>query len=91
MVDDKKVEPATVASAVERAETIEEPLEDAIAAMVTKAQEAVADLAERSKTDKGAPFATDMLNALAVLQAHDQANFQRVKSALRAAKVEPGN
>ncbi len=60
---------------------------DAITAMVTKAQEAVSDLAERSKTDKGAPFAIDMLNALAVLQVHDQANFQRVKSELRAANV----
>lgn len=87
MVDDKRVEPTTVAGAIERAETVEEPLEDAITAMVAKAQEAVADLAERSKTDKGAPFATDMLNALAVLQAHDQPNFQRIKSALRAANV----
>ncbi len=87
MVDDKRVEPATVAGAVERAETVEEPLEDAITAMVARAQEAVADLAERSKTDKGAPFATDMLNALAVLQAHDQPKFQRVKSELRAANV----
>lgn len=61
--------------------------EEQAAAAITKARELVADLAERSKIDKGAAFEPDTLDALAVVRANDPAAFQRVMDGLKRAGV----
>ena len=47
--------------------------------VLANAKALIGDLAERAKTDKGAPFEPDVLSALAILRQGDQAAFQRIR------------
>ncbi len=47
----------------------------------------IIDLAERAKTDKGAPFEPAALEALSIMRASDQAAFQRLRDDLKQAGV----
>jgi putative DNA primase/helicase len=50
-------------------------------------QEFVQALVERVKSDAGAPFEPEALEALATIRAHDQPGYMRVRQALKAAGV----
>lgn len=62
-------------------------LDDQVSAKIDEARSAVANLAVRAKTDKGAPFEQDALCALSILRVHEPAHFQRVRDDLKQAGV----
>ena len=94
--DTEIASPPSVSGVIEDAETIEakpaqpqdgkgngpDPVD-----ILTNAKALVSDLAERAKTDKGAPFEPDALSALAILRQGDQAAFQRIREELKKAGV----
>ncbi|MDK1021840.1 MAG: hypothetical protein QGD90_09425 [Candidatus Hydrogenedentes bacterium] len=61
--------------------------EEQSAASIAEAETVVADLAERSKADKGAPFEPDTLDAINVLKVNEPAAFQRLMYELKKAGV----
>ncbi|MCZ6859211.1 MAG: toprim domain-containing protein [Alphaproteobacteria bacterium] len=54
---------------------------------LSNAKAVVIDLAERAKTDKGAPFEPDAIEALSTIRVHDPAGFQRLRDDLKKAGV----
>ncbi len=67
--------------------TVTASLPDAPGNALANAKALVSDLAERAETDKGAPFESDVLSALAILRYGDPAEYQRVREGLRKAGV----
>src|SRR5262249_16612273 len=60
----------TIASTIDGAEEVHDPLEG---------------LVERTKTDPGAPFTSEVLERLVALKKDDRAAFEKLRSELRAA------
>ncbi len=97
--DTEVVTPPSVSEVVESAETIEvksarprddkgnNPDQASQVDNLANAEALVSGLAERAKTDKGAPFEPDVLSALAILRQGDPAEYQRVREGLRKAGV----
>ncbi len=97
--DTEVVTPPSVSEVVESAETIElksvrsqddkdnNPGQASRGDVLANANACVSDLAERAKSDKGAPFEPDVLSALAILRQGDPAEYQRVREGLRKAGV----
>ncbi len=83
--------PEAVVEGIENAERIERQQVgvdvDEDTAVVDDATSNVIDLAERAKTDKGAPFEPEALEALSIMRASDPAAFQRVRDDLKRAGV----
>ena len=93
------VTPPSVSEAIESAETIEvkparlqddrgnTPDQVSRVDILASAKALVSGLAERAKTDKGAPFEPDVVSALAILRHGDPAEYQRVRDDLKKAGV----
>ncbi len=87
--DTEVITPPSVSEVVESAETIElksvrpqddkdnNPGQASQGDVLANAKALVSDLAERAKSDKGAPFEPDVLSALAILRQGDPAEYQR--------------
>ena len=84
--------PEAVVEGIENAERIEPPVDDeavndgAVAdgdGMATN----IIDLAERARSDKGAPFEPEALEALSIMRASDPAAFQRLRDDLKRAGI----
>ena len=95
--DTEVVAPPSVSEAIDGAETIEpSSIKDSPTTapngpdpvdILANAKALVNDLAERAKTDKGAPFEPGVLSALAILRQGDQAEYQRIREGLRKAGI----